>query len=59
MGQKTKDIFLMTKDNLHKPCIFEISVKVFASVKPKCILLNYKNSNDKETSFKRKALTFP
>ena len=59
MGQKTKDIFLTTKDILHKPCIFEISIKVFVSVKPKCILLNDKNSNDKETSCKRKALTFP
>ena len=38
--QKNKDIFLTPEDNLHKPCIFEISIKVCVYVEPKPILLN-------------------
>ena len=35
--QKTKDIFLTPEDNLHKPCIFEISIKLWVYVEPKRI----------------------
>ena len=38
--QVTKDIFLRPEDNLYKPYILEISIKLCAYVIPKRILLN-------------------